>query len=1020
VNPRNLPAIRKIISDIEPLIYAKAEPIGDIAVWETPEHVSAEHAAAQTFTPCVVGDTWGGPWQSAWFRFRFSMPQSGDGRPVVARISTSGEAVAFVNQVPFIGLNQYRDEVPLAGLARPGRPVEILVEAGANDAFGRWTGQPRLVLAELAAVNEGVRRLWCDMDFLYQVTQNLAAGTSRTAEINHLLFQAAVAFRFATEDLNAEADRVRRILRPLFKNPAVASAVELVAAGHAHIDVAWKWPLAETTRKCARTFSSAVHYMADYPEFCFSQTQSYLYEVTKKTYPGLYRKICDAVKAGQWEVSTAMYVEPDQNIPSGESLVRQLIFGKRFAREEFGIDVQELVLPDVFGYNAQLPQLLLKAGVPHFTTQKISWNDTNRFPFNSFIWEGLDGSEVLTHFLPGHTYNSNCEPGHLITTEGRHAEKGHSKPVLYQFGYGDGGGGPTPLMLEYLRRAKNFEGVPRCTMGSVASFFRKLEAQSADLPRWVGEFYLELHRGTYTTQGKTKLLNRRCELALREAELFGVLAMATDARYESKVLEEAWKLVLLNQFHDVLPGSSIREVYVLAEKQLADALYEATRLGQASAERLAAQIDTSGDGVPVVLWNALAWPRSGWVQVDVPPGLRRVGVVNAAGEAVPCQKVGRGELLFLATDVPAMGYTVYRLVSGGPAAEAPTLSVTERKLENAFLRVRLNKNGEVTSLYDKVHRREVLDGRGNEFQLFEDRPANWDAWDVEYRTREQALPLPDATSVAVVEDGPARVAVEVVRSFGQSTLRQRIVLGAEAHRVEFHTDVDWHEDRKLLKVAFPVGVRAPEATYEIQFGSLRRPTHMNTSWDQARFEVCAQRWADLSDATYGVSLLNDCKYGYDIHGNVMRLTLLRAPQDPDPQADRGQHQFAYALMPHADGFIEAGTVRAGYEFNVPLRHTTVEPQQGELPNSGSFFWVDAPAVVLDTVKKAEEGDDVILRLYEAHGGRVNARLVTALPVQSAVECDLLERNVGKPMPVNDGNLELTFEPFEVKTLRLTQ
>jgi alpha-mannosidase len=468
----------------------------------------------------------------------------------------------------------------------------------------------------------------------------------------------------------------------------------------------------------------------------------------------------------------------------------------------------------------------------------------------------------------------------------------------------------------------------------------------------------------------------------------------------------------------VLPGSSIGEVYELTEVQLADALYNATQLGQAAADKIARQIDTAGDGVPVAVWNALAWPRSGQVQVDVPEGLRRAKVVNAAGEPVPCQRVGRGELLFNADDVPAMGYEVYRIVSGGSAADKPVLTVTEKKLENAFLRVRLNANGEVTSLYDKVNKREAMAGRGNELQLFDDRPMNWDAWDVEYRTREQALPLPDATSVKIVEDGSVRVAVEVVRSFGKSTLRQQIVLGAGSRQVEFHTEVDWREDRRMLKVAFPVDIRAPEATYEVQFGVLRRPTHMNTSWDQAKYEVCAQRWVDLSDATYGVSLLNDCKYGHDIHGNSMRLTLLRAPINPDPQADRGRHTFAYALMPHAGGFAEAGAVRAGYEFNAPLRHTTVEASKGELPATGSFFWVDAPAVVLDTVKKAEDSDDVIVRLYEAHGGRVDARLVTALPTASAVECDLLERTTGKPMKIKDGNLELTFEPFEVKTLLL--
>ena len=1016
--------VRAVISrktgHIEELIYADAVPIGEIGIWETAAHVSAAEAAGQTFERCGLGREWGGPWASAWFRFRFAIPRSLAGRTVAARIVTGGEAVAFLNGTPVVGLNHRRDELLLPGRLRAGRRFEVLVEAGANNDFGGLTELPRLRRAELAAVNEPVRQLCHDLRFCFEAMETLPVDSARAAELEHVLEQATNAFRFDAPDVNREAERVRRMLRPLFARPANASATEVTLSGHAHIDVAWKWPLAETTRKCARTFSSVVNYFERYPEYRFTQTQAYLYEVTRRTYPRLYRRIREAVKAGKWEAATAMYVEADQNVPSGESLVRQLIFGKRFAREEFGVDVDVLILPDVFGYNAQLPQLLRKAGVNYFTTQKISWNDTNLFPFNSFVWEGLDGSEVLSHFLPGHNYNSPVSPKHLVQTERRHTEKGHSKPVLYQYGWGDGGGGPTPEMLERGRRARDFEGLPRCRFGFIRDFFRRLAEDADHLPRWVGEFYFELHRATYTTQGLTKRLNRLGELALREAELLGAVDLVTGGRYDGKALDAAWRVLLLNQFHDVLPGSSIREVYELTERQLAEVLYEATSLGRTSAAALARRIDTRGEGVPVVVLNALSWDRSGVAQITAPEGVRRPQVVDTSGAAVPTQRLPGGELLFRATAVPAMGYAVHRVVSGRRWRGEDGLRVEPDRLENRFLRVRLNEDGELTSVYDKVSKREVLrGGRGNELQFFEDHPMEWDAWDLEYHRRSERIALPPATSVRVVERGPVRAGVEVRRRFSGSTLVQRITLTADDPQVEFHTEVNWNESHKLLKVAFPVDVRWPAATYEVQFGTLERPTHMNTSWDTAKYEVCAQRWADLSDASYGVTLLNDCKYGYDIHGNVMRLTLLRAPKSPDPRADIGRHVFAYALRPHAAGHVAAGAVRAGYAFNVPLRHTVAASSRGALPAARSFFSVDSAAVVVDTVKKAESSDELVVRLYEAHGGRARARLSTSLPVKSAVECDLLERKtVGRRMTPKRGGFALEFGPFEVKTLRL--
>ena len=1016
-------SIQKRIGLIEGWVYSDSSPIKDFSFWETKDHVTVEEAAKKTFKPCKLGQQWGGPWSTAWFRARFAMPASMAGKSVIARFDLQGEGVAFIDDVPAVGISGTRNEVTLPRDARAGRKFEILIESGNNTGAGPLAERSRVAMAELTVVNQEVMQLFHDLRFLNGVMQNLDQSSPRYAEIRHILAKATNAIDFDAADREAEAARIRKMLRPLFGNRANASAVNMVLSGHAHIDVIWLWPLAETIRKCARTFSSVVRYMDRFPDFRFTATQAALYEFTRDRYPKLYGRVKQAVKRRQWEVSTGMYVESDTNVPSGESLVRQVMFGKGFARDEFGTDVDVLVLPDVFGYSAALPQILRKAGIDFFTTQKLSWNDSNPFPYNSFRWEGIDGSEVLSHFLPSGNYGLTNSPAELINTEKAYSEKDRSKLVLCQFGHGDGGGGPTIEMIENARRAKDFEGLPRCRMGFIRDFFHALRDEGADLPRWVGELYLEFHRGTLTTQARAKTLNRRCEVALRDTEFFGAVDAVTGGRYDHETINKCWKLVLLNQFHDVLPGSSIADVYKLAAEHHGEALLESTTLARESAASTARHIDTSGEGVPVVVWNSLSWERSASVQVTPPEGVRNAGVVGASGEPVPVQKVPGGDILFYADDVPAMGYEVYHIVPGAKCARRPTLKVTEKLLENEFLRVRINRHGELTSLYDKAGKREALHGGpGNELQLYHDQPFTNDAWEIDYHERKDRIKLPAPESIKVVERGPVRAAVEVRRRFGESTLTQRIVLWAGRAQVEFETEVDWRESHKALKVAFPVDVHATDATYEIQFGSVRRPTHMNTTWDSAKFEVCGHKWVDLSEPGYGVSLLNDCKYGYDVHGNTMRLTLLRAPKSPDPTADISRHTFRYAAMPHAGDHAEAETVRRGYEFNVPLRHTFPEAgaRRGpKLPASCSFFEVDAPGVVLDTVKKAEDEDALILRLYEAHGGHVRTKLVSPLPMKSAVECDLLERKtLGRAMKPKACTFDLHFAPFEIKTLKM--
>jgi len=668
--------------------------------------------------------------------------------------------------------------------------------------------------------------------------------------------------------------------------------------------------------------------MDHYPEFVFACSQPAQYEWVKESYPDLYRRIKEKAAAGQWEPVGAMWVEADCNLPSGESLVRQLLHGKRYFMQEFGYETRILWLPDVFGYPGNLPQLIKESGCDYFLTQKLSWNDTNKPEHHTFWWEGIDGTRVFTHFPPADTYNGDFSAEQVEFSARNFKDAASSNRSLYLFGYGDGGGGPTAEMIE----SAHSLGVP---MGTAIDFFDRASADAHDLATVRGELYFELHRGTYTSQARTKRLNRRAQDALREAEMWSV---AAGGAYPREELDAAWKQLLLNQFHDILPGSSIDWVYEDAERDLGEVIKTAEEIALLGVRRIAS------DGPNVAVFNATSHWRDG---------------------------------------VPPCGWKV---VEKAPLDAA-------LGLENEFLRVELGDDGVITSIWDKEAGREVLTGAGNVFELHEDNPRRWDAWDVDLEHRDSF--------------------VTVGSHFGSSWINQQISLNGRVLR--FDTEIDWHEKHKLLKVAFPVAVRADEASYEVQFGHVRRPTHMNTPQARAMFEVCAQRWADLSDGDeYGVALLNDCKHGYDIHDGVLRLSLLRAPTHPDPNADQGRHMFTYALMPHRGEFRVAGVIEAAEDLNRPLR---VLPTNLRVGTARSLVEVDTPQVIVEAIKRAEASDAVIVRLYEAWGRPCRARIRTSLPAQRAWLCDLLERD-RHDVAVRRGELELDFTPFKIATLKL--
>ncbi|MCX7012691.1 MAG: alpha-mannosidase [Candidatus Sumerlaeota bacterium] len=1025
----------KRIKEIEQHLYSNATPIADLAAFETYDHLSIDEAMRHKgWRRRKVGWQWGRKWWTAWFRLRFTIPRAWAGKAVALRFAAGGEAAVFHKGAPLQGLDVNRDEVRLAEKARGGEEFELYIENSACGQFGSFQ-KNTLARAEICTVNPAVWKCWHTLSFLRQLAVQLPEESPRRRRLIRAVNRAVDAFDYNHTDektLDHSALAALAEVLEVSNTPAEPSIPTAHLIGNSHIDVAWLWPLRETIRKCSRTFSTVIKYMEEYPDYRFAQSQAQLYAFTKERYPALYEKIKRRVRQGRWTPVGGQWVEADCNLAGGESLVRQFLYGQMFFEQEFGIHSKTLWLPDVFGYCAAMPQIIRKSDMAYFVTQKLSWNDTNKMPYTTFWWRGIDGSEVLAHFPPADTYNARLGPAPLCKSVRGMKESDRSDDFLVLYGFGDGGGGPTKEMLENARIGANVEGCPRLKQGTVDGFFEKVERDAQDLPTWVGELYFELHRGTYTTQARNKRNNRRCEFLLRDAEWSATLAMlargersrATDKHPQAE-LAELWRTVLMNQFHDIIPGSSIGLVYEDSDRQYAEIMPRMAALRDEALRALTPSIDTSGPGQPVVVFNSLSWTRTGVAEAPLPAGVKGDSVMQATGAVSPAEIVGRGKnrrLRFIARDVPPMGYAVFHLVPDKADPPAAELLATHHVLENRLLRVRFDRNGLIRSIYDKQAHRDIVpeDRRANVFQLFEDKPHAWDAWDIFPYYMDKGRDLTELESVEVVSEGPIEAALRMTRRFGDSRLEQVIALGADSPRIEFRTRVDWREKEQLLKVAFPTTLNtgAPaRATFEIQYGHVERPTHWNTSWDRAKFETCGHKWADLAEADYGVALLNDCKYGHDARDGQIRLSLLRQPKHPDPRADLGEHEFAYALQPHAGDLRQAGIIRAGYEFNSPMTAFFVEPHAGPRPARQGSFEVDQPNVIIEAVKKAEKGTDVIVRLYDSFNAARRATLTLPRAPKQVWECNLMERDLGE-VKFEGARFAFDIKPFEIKTFRV--
>ena len=1038
---------------LKPLLYPKTSTAFQLECWRVGgEPVDYATAVSQQFEPVEVGAKWGGNWDTTWFRFSGVIPVEWAGADVRLLVDLGGvgsaegftaEGLVWKNDAPAGAINLHRADVKLTVEAEGGEAFEIYIEAGANGYAAKCQGiiqeteAPDYTLpsvyelkqATLAVFDADIWRLLCDFELLREGLEQLDPQTPKHGQWLRGLNE--VVNRFDPRDRKTWPE-CQAILERFYGQQNGSTVHRISAIGHAHIDTAWLWPLRESIRKCARTVSTALAYMEEYPDYVFGCSQPVQYSWMKKYYPAIYEGIKEAHKRGQWELLGAMWVEPDCNLTSGESLVRQILLGKQFFEDEFGTSPDNVWIPDVFGYAASMPQIMKKSGLPYFLTQKISWSQFNRFPHHSFQWQGIDGSRVFAHFPPSDTYNADFSAGQLMGSQKKFRDHDRSTRSLYCYGYGDGGGGPTRRMLERAKRLKNCEGFPAVTLEKASEFFPKAAAEVNDPSLWVGELYLEYHRGTYTTQAKIKKANRRGEIALRNAEWLDAMAHlqvpVNEAEAEERIaraparavwdtfeyshpakrggcaalLDRGWKLLLLNQFHDILPGSSIRWVYDNAEQDYAT-IDRLTREVEASAlARLEGLIDTRAFEAPVLLLNPSGFARrevfaslkGGHHWVEVPPcGYRVIEGSNAAGPV----------------DQPEM---------------ADSVQVTEEtfgiRLENGLLRVQVDAEGHLAEVYDKVHGRQVLarGQPGNAFHLHRDEPMAYDAWDVDIYDQKTGEVIQGCESCEIGERHPLRSSVRLVKRFGESRIKQSIILHARSRRIDFETVVDWREHKRLLKAVFPVAVHSERATYEIQYGSIERKTHANTSWEMAQFEVPAQRWADLSEGNYGVALLNDSKYGYAIEGSLMRLSLLRASTYPDAEADRGVHHFTYALLPHEGDHRSGGVIEEAEKLNRPLLAHSLPRQEGRLPAGLSWLSFEREGLYLTAVKIAEREDALIVRLYEGWGARGEASLFTELPVWEVYACDLLEQAYGEPLPLDGQRLRFEVKPFEILTLKL--
>ncbi len=1036
--------IKRILDELKEYIYPLAKSVEGYSYKTAGERkFEAADPGGPGWETFGTGSIWGGHREYHWFTAEIAIPEAYDGKCVIYELTTGREGSWEATNPQF---RIYVNGKMVQGLDVNHRSIILAENAAAGDKYTivllAFTGDNNFHLqlnSRIAILDPKTEKLYYDMAAIYEAAVLLNKDERPYIDmircLNDTVNLLDLRIPFSTGFYTSVDEAGEYLNAEFYEKRCGQSEAEVWCVGHTHIDVAWLWTLSVTKDKALRSFATVLELMKRYPDYVFMSSQAQLYKYVKEQSPELYDEIRKRVEEGRWEPEGSMFVEADCNIASGESLVRQIVFGKRFFKEEFNAENKILWLPDVFGYSAALPQILQKSGIPYFMTTKISWNDTNKLPHDTFKWRGIDGSEVLVHFIPTTdykpepdgfftTYNGRINASQVKGAWQRYQDKDLNNKVLLSFGYGDGGGGPTGEMLEnHKRLSKGIPGCPKTVMATSRQYFDTLQSEvdQERLPKWSGELYLEFHRGTYTSMARNKKFNRRSEFMYQNAELFSVLAAElTGSEYPQKQINDAWEVILRNQFHDILPGSSIKEVYDESKLEYEGILTSGEKLIEAKLSRIAANIGC--DGESVIVFNPNGFLCSDVVAFKLPENHKNLVAIDKDAEGneieLACQITECGTAVFFARNVPSKGYKTFKLREAVNRLEAD-MDISANGFSNAFFDAGLDDKGNFVSIYDKSACRQVLKpgGKANAITAYEDKPMEYDAWNIEMFYREKSWAVDDVQDIKVAENGPVRGCLQIRRKFLDSTIVQSIYIYNDIPRIDIKNNIDWKEKQILLRAAFPVDVHVEEATYEIQYGNVKRPTHFNTSWDAAKFEVCTHKWADISEDDYGISLLNDCKYGYDIHDGVMGISMLKSAVEPNPEADKELHEFVYSLYPHQGGWKAAGTVHSAYALNNRMTAVVKAASKGSLPQSYSLVSCDAGNVMLEVVKKAEDSDNLIIRMYEYFNRRTKATVTCSRRIAGVSECDLLENGI-KDLKAEDKSFTFEILPYEIKTFAI--
>jgi len=1034
-----LERIQKTCNELKDYVYTNKLAIDDYKMLKGNYlGMEAVKGAQDEWKEFHTADLWGGKDSHCWFKTKVTVPEKFSGKVVALNFKTFDEGwnainpqfMLYVNGEHIQGLDMNHREVILSDNAVACETYELDLHAYS----GMIADKKPTLHGEIVCIDKTLRELYFNIQTPVWVCEKLDKEDKRRIDMLLVLNEAINLLDLRkpfSDKFNESVVMANEYLKIEFYEKLCGHEDTIATCvGHTHIDIAWHWTVAQTREKVARSFSTVLKLMKEYPEYVFMSSQPQLYKFLKEDRPEIYQKIKEKVKEGVWEPEGAMWLEADCNVPTGESLVRQILFGKRFFKQEFGVDNEVLWLPDVFGYSAALPQILKKSGVNYFMTTKIAWNQFNKIPCDSFMWKGIDGTEVLTHFITTKdpyqepnthmtTYNGQIHPGAIMGAWDRYQNKEINDDVLVSFGFGDGGGGATYEMLEVGRRLnKGIPGCPKVKMGTSKEYFKRLEKKvkgNKKLPKWVGELYLEYHRGTYTSMARNKRDNRISENLYTSAEKLNSLAMLIGKKYPQEDLNKGWENILLNQFHDILPGSSIKEVYEVTDIEYKRIISNGKQMLGNAIDEISANIKL--DKTSVVVFNPLSFERSDVTTFEIPSEIKNPILVDKDGKKIVCQRIENNMALFFAEGIPSLGYKTYELED--LLVEAHEMDMTIDKAENKFFKLKFNEKGLITSFYQKETGREILKSNqvGNELIAFEDKPMNFDNWDIDMYYTEKSWKVDDVQSIEVIEKGPVRATLKIESKFSDSIIIQKIYVYKDIPRVDFNTYVDWKEHQVLLKAAFPIDINVDKATYEIQYGNVERATHSNTSWDAARFEVCAQKWADLSESDFGVSLLNDSKYGHDIKEGVMRLTLIKSGIEPNPTTDQEEHRFTYSLYPHSGDWRQANTSQMAYKLNVPMYTKIETAHEGSLLTQASIAKVNKDNVIIEVVKKAEDTDEIIIRMYEFHNKRSYVKLQLFGEIEKAAECNLMEENIIN-VDFEDNGIEFEIKPYEIKSFKI--